>query len=107
MLIYRQRITSLLHLQPIQLSTNLRSRLGRRIVLLTKTCFELRWRAKNSNKSERFCAVLSTINQVINQGKGTFDLVNQSRLDVGQSIKANLLKALTSLDLGHVTANLA
>lgn len=51
--------------------------------------------------------VLSTINQVINQGKGTFDLVNQSRLDVGQSIKANLLKALTSLDLGHVTANLA
>jgi hypothetical protein len=42
-------------------------------------------------------SVLSTINQVINQGKGIFGLVNQSRLDVSQSIKANLLKALTSL----------
>ena len=43
-------------------------------------------------------AVLSTNKQVGNQGKGTLCSIKQSRPEVSQSIKANLLKALTSLD---------
>jgi hypothetical protein len=38
------------HSESTHIYTNLVSRIRCHIILLTKTCFELRWRAKNSNR---------------------------------------------------------